>query len=78
MIPTDGVIDQIGESRRIAHGKKRLIQFLSDNRHMSSLQLIPTFDSAFGDWQGSQKRRDDEIKGRTGRMENGIFIKNQP
>ncbi|MEI8170658.1 MAG: SpoIIE family protein phosphatase [Rhodoferax sp.] len=59
MIPTDGVIDQIGESRRIAHGKKRLIQFLSDNRHMSSLQLIPTFDSAFGEWQGNQKRRDD-------------------
>jgi serine phosphatase RsbU (regulator of sigma subunit) len=59
MIPTDGVIDQIGESRRIAHGKKRLIQFLSDNRHMSSMQLIPVFDLAFGDWQGNQKRRDD-------------------
>lgn len=59
MIPTDGVIDQIGESRRIAHGKKRLVQFLSDNRHLSSMELVSTFDSAFADWQGGQKRRDD-------------------
>jgi len=59
MIPTDGVIDQIGESKRIAHGKKRLIQFLSTNRHMGSAELTPAFDAAFLKWQGSQRRRDD-------------------
>jgi len=59
VIPTDGVIDQIGESKRIAHGKKRLVQFVQENRGKTALQLIPTFDQTFSAWQGTEKRRDD-------------------
>jgi len=59
VIPTDGVIDQIGEAKRIAHGKKRLIQFVQENRTNMAIQMIPTFDQQFANWQGGQKRRDD-------------------
>ena len=59
VIPTDGVIDQIGEAKRIAHGKKRLIQFVQENRTNMAIQLMPNFDQQFSNWQGTQKRRDD-------------------
>jgi len=59
VIPTDGVIDQIGETKRIAHGKKRLVQFVQENRSNAAIQLIPSFDQQFSSWQGAQKRRDD-------------------
>ena len=59
VIPTDGVIDQIGEAKRIAHGKKRLVQFVHENRASAAIQLTATFDQQFSNWQGAQKRRDD-------------------
>lgn len=59
VIPTDGVIDQIGQVKRIAHGKKRLVQFVQENRTQMAIQLMPNFDALFSDWQGTQKRRDD-------------------
>jgi len=59
VIPTDGVIDQIGEVKRIAHGKKRLVQFVQENRNKAAIQLMPQFDQQFSNWQGNQKRRDD-------------------
>jgi serine phosphatase RsbU (regulator of sigma subunit) len=59
VIPTDGVVDQIGETRRIAHGKKRIVQFLEQHTGLSATQVIPAFEQAFTQWQGAQKRRDD-------------------
>ena len=59
VIPTDGVIDQIGEDKRIAHGKKRLVQFIQDNRSCQPPELMDLFETHFNQWQGSEKRRDD-------------------
>lgn len=59
VIPTDGVIDQIGEARRIAHGKKRLLQFILENRNTESAALMKAFEQHFTIWQGAEKRRDD-------------------
>ena len=59
VIPTDGVIDQIGEAKRIAHGKKRLVRFLQENRDARVAAWLSDFDENFTAWQGRQKRRDD-------------------
>lgn len=59
MIPTDGVIDQIGGVKSISHGRKRLIQFMADNRSLNARALVSAFEVEFAQWQGSQKRRDD-------------------
>lgn len=59
MIPTDGVIDQIGGGKSISHGRKRLIQFMSDNRALDARSLVSAFEVNFAQWQGGQKRRDD-------------------
>ncbi len=59
VIPTDGVIDQIGGSKSIAHGRRRLVQFMAEHRPLDAAQLMRTFDNHFSQWQGSQKRRDD-------------------
>jgi serine phosphatase RsbU (regulator of sigma subunit) len=58
-IPTDGVIDQIGEIKRIAHGKKRLVQFIYENRADTAQRLISKFNQKFSEWQGKERRRDD-------------------
>ena len=59
VIPTDGVIDQIGEAKRIAHGKKRLLRFLQENRDANVPAWLSDFEESFTAWQGKQKRRDD-------------------
>jgi serine phosphatase RsbU (regulator of sigma subunit) len=59
VIPTDGVIDQIGEAKRIAHGKKRLVRFLQENRDANVPAWLSDFEESFTAWQGKQKRRDD-------------------
>jgi len=59
VIPTDGVIDQIGEAKRIAHGKKRLVRFLQENRDANAPAWLSDFEESFTAWQGKQKRRDD-------------------
>jgi serine phosphatase RsbU (regulator of sigma subunit) len=59
VIPTDGVIDQIGESKRIAHGKKRLVRFMQENQTLNVAAWLSDFDESFTAWQGKQKRRDD-------------------
>ena len=59
MIPTDGVIDQIGGPKRIAHGRRRLSQFLEERRGGNAADLCSSFRTAFGEWQGTQSRRDD-------------------
>ena len=59
LIPTDGVIDQIGGPKHIAHGKRRLVQFLAERRGTSARALCADFAEHFAQWQGSQRRRDD-------------------
>lgn len=59
MIPTDGVIDQIGGAKAIGFGRKRLMQFMGERRSLNAAGLVAAFEAVFADWQGGQKRRDD-------------------
>ncbi|TXH37426.1 MAG: serine/threonine protein phosphatase [Burkholderiaceae bacterium] len=59
LIPTDGVIDQIGGPKQIAHGRRRLMQFMADQQGTTAHKLCARFHASFGDWQGTQRRRDD-------------------
>lgn len=59
LIPTDGVIDQIGGPKQIAHGRRRLVQFLNERRNASARALCSEFAEHFAQWQGGQRRRDD-------------------
>lgn len=59
VLSTDGVIDQIGGPRQIAHGKRRLVQFLDERRGISARALCAEFSEHFSQWQGSERRRDD-------------------
>ena len=58
-VSTDGLIDQIGGSKRIAFGKRRLRETLLRCRDQplpaQQAELLETFDR----WQGSEPRRDD-------------------
>lgn len=56
---TDGVIDQIGGPRKIAFGKKRLTQFLTEQRQIEMPQQKQRFIETFSHYQGTQTRRDD-------------------
>jgi serine phosphatase RsbU (regulator of sigma subunit) len=59
VIPTDGVIDQIGQVKRIAHGKKRVVNFVQQHRQETARELVNKFGEHFVEWQGAEKRRDD-------------------
>lgn len=59
VVPTDGVIDQIGGPKQIAHGRRRLMQFMADHRGAQARSLCAAFTASFAEWQGSQRRRDD-------------------
>jgi serine phosphatase RsbU (regulator of sigma subunit) len=59
MIATDGVIDQLGGPRQIAHGRKRLARFLHEQQDQPAAQACAEFQQAFAQWQGTQRRRDD-------------------
>ena len=59
VIPTDGVIDQIGGPKQIAHGRRRLMQFMAEHRGARARSLCNAFAASFAEWQGSQRRRDD-------------------
>lgn len=56
---TDGVIDQIGGPRKIAFGKKRLTQFFTEQRQVGMPLQKQRFLEIFGQYQGTQTRRDD-------------------
>lgn len=56
---TDGVIDQIGGPRKIAFGKKRLTQFLTEQRRVEMPLQKKRFIETFSHYQGAQTRRDD-------------------
>lgn len=59
MVATDGVIDQLGGPRQIAHGRKRLARFLQEQHDRPAAQACAEFRQAFAQWQGTQRRRDD-------------------
>lgn len=56
---TDGVIDQIGGPRKIAFGKKRLTHFFTEQRQVGMPLQKQRFLETFGQYQGTQTRRDD-------------------
>lgn len=58
-ITTDGIIDQLGGPKNIAHGKRRLYQFLSEHHQLTASAVAKNFKTAFTEWQGTQRRRDD-------------------
>ncbi len=59
LITTDGVIDQIGGPKNIAHGRRRLYQMLSDERALPPGEFSDLLLQRFAEWQGEQRRRDD-------------------
>ncbi|MCG5501997.1 SpoIIE family protein phosphatase [Ectothiorhodospira lacustris] len=58
-LASDGVIDQIGGPRRIAFGKKRLLQCLLDTRTLDMAGQKNAFMQCFIDYRGRQAPRDD-------------------
>jgi phosphoserine phosphatase RsbU/P len=58
-LTTDGVIDQIGNFKKIAFGKRRLSELLLQNKHKKMTEQRDSILHAFYDWQGKQRRRDD-------------------
>lgn len=58
-ITTDGVIDQIGGPKDIAHGRRRLYQMLADERALTPDAFSTLLLARFAEWQGQQRRRDD-------------------
>lgn len=59
VIVTDGVTDQIGGPKAIAHGRRRLAAFMDQHRQCDGLEFARRFHEALTDWQGAQRRRDD-------------------
>lgn len=59
LLTTDGLIDQIGGSREIAYGKRRMRDAMLAQRHASATQAGAALLADFLDWQGEQPRRDD-------------------
>lgn len=58
-LTTDGIIDQIGGSKRIAYGKKRLMEVIHDNhmKPMSEQQAIIL--EQYYNYKGDESQRDD-------------------
>jgi len=59
VITTDGIIDQIGGPKNIAHGRKRLYQLMAEQRDRNPKELSAAVLANFASWQGTQRRRDD-------------------
>ncbi|MCW3481833.1 SpoIIE family protein phosphatase [Neisseriaceae bacterium JH1-16] len=58
-ITTDGIIDQIGGTKRIAFGKKRFKAALLSRRDAPMIEQQRELLARFADWQGENSRRDD-------------------
>ncbi len=56
---TDGIIDQIGGTRQIAYGKRRLKVQLFDHIGQPMPAQSEALTHSFDEWQGSNARRDD-------------------
>lgn len=58
-VSTDGLVDQVGEARRMAFGKKRLKQQMLYNRGLAVPELQAEIMAELHAWQGKESRRDD-------------------
>lgn len=58
-LTTDGIIDQIGGLKKIAFGKKRLMQLLLKHRVKSMEDQCEAVLRNYYEYQGNQRRRDD-------------------
>lgn len=58
-LTTDGIIDQIGGQKNIAFGKKRYASILLEHHAKPMLEQEEILMTAFYEYQGKQKRRDD-------------------
>ena len=58
-VTTDGIIDQIGATKRMAFGKRRLQQAILDARALPMAAQQPAILKTYLEHQGSESRRDD-------------------
>lgn len=58
-LTTDGIIDQIGGPKNIAFGKKRYANILLEHHAKPMIEQEDILMTAFYEYQGKQKRRDD-------------------
>jgi serine phosphatase RsbU (regulator of sigma subunit) len=56
---TDGLIDQVGAARRMAFGKRRLKELLTENRRIPMVNMAEEVMAELRAWQGAETRRDD-------------------
>ena len=58
-VTTDGIIDQIGETKRISFGKRRVQQCILAGRDRAMPDQQQEIVAALRQHQGNEKRRDD-------------------
>lgn len=58
-VTTDGIIDQIGDVRRMAYGKRRLHQAIDRVRHLPMAEQQAEIYESYLEHQGAESRRDD-------------------
>lgn len=58
-VSTDGLIDQIGGPRKIAFGKRRVLDLIISHRENGPFAIRERLLNGLSDWQGTQSRRDD-------------------
>ncbi len=58
-VTTDGLIDQVGGTRGIAFGKRRIRAVLMECRNSSASEINTSMSDALRVWQGQHSRRDD-------------------
>lgn len=58
-LTTDGIIDQIGGEKRIAFGKKRLMDIIHDNHHKPMKEQEQIILEKYSAYKGNESQRDD-------------------
>lgn len=58
-ITTDGLIDQIGDAKKIAFGKRHIRDTLHLCKQQTTKEICQSLLAQFNSWQGSEPRRDD-------------------
>ena len=59
IVVTDGIIDQLGGTKKIALGKKRTTQFFNEHSTQPAAEICPKLYDYLLTWQGNNSRRDD-------------------
>jgi serine phosphatase RsbU (regulator of sigma subunit) len=58
-LTTDGMVDQIGGDKRIAFGKKRLMEIIHDNHHKPMKEQEAIILEKYNAYKGNESQRDD-------------------